>query len=286
MDEIDYSQYFKDGKITVHTLGAKQWGISVNCLIGCKNNCRYCYAERFAGLRGISPEEWACPKVKPKILEKQWKSGVEYMFPTAHDLFREFLEPCLQLCKNILRNRSTLVITTKPRLPVIEIFCEELKRYLSQITFRFTITSHNDDILRYWEPNAPLYDERVNAVKHAYEHEYKCTLSAEPFLSNPLPYFTELAPYVSEIWPGPMNGIPKDITSDARRDAETLYRPDHLLRLLKSLEKTPFAKKIHYKDAFIIRVYNAGLLKKEQALYYLHQKQYPKPVVGLSKFFK
>ncbi|KKK65407.1 hypothetical protein LCGC14_2974430, partial [marine sediment metagenome] len=70
------------------------------------------------------------------------------------------------------------------------------------IQFRFTITSIDNNLLSFWEPNAPLFEERLESLIHSFEKGYKTSISVEPFLDlDPFLLIDELAPFVTEsIW--------------------------------------------------------------------------------------
>jgi len=82
--------------------------------------------------------------------------------------------------------------------------------FKNQILFRFTIGACDDQILSYWEPNAPGYDERKQCLIHAYQAGFQTSVSAEPMLdsANIDPLFGDLLPYVTHsLWIGTMNHL-------------------------------------------------------------------------------
>ena len=144
------------------------------------------------------------------------------------------------------------MITTKPRLAVIKKIESEFSKYKDQIQFRFTITSSDNDLLKFWEPNAPLFVERLKSLQYAFEKGYKTSVSIEPFLDyDPKPLVTAVSPYVTEsIWLGIMNYIPRknlrkiDIPYyDSIREN---YGNEHLKEIYEKLNLSP---KIRWKDS-------------------------------------
>lgn len=137
------------------------------------------------------------------------------MFPTTHDITPDTVGYCVIALKNILRARNEVLITTKPSFESIQILLEELKKYKDQIQFRFTITSNNDKTLSYWEPGAPLFLERLSALRLAFNGGFKTSISIEPFLDmDPTPLIHLLSPYVNEtIWLGKLNYAKTDFNS-------------------------------------------------------------------------
>lgn len=192
------------------TSGTKEWADS-NCNIysGCSNNCSYCYAKKMAiRFKRKTNENWPVMELNEKAFRKGYsKRKGRIMFPTSHDITPETVNNCIIVLKKILRAGNEVLITTKPDPICIIRICDELRKYKSQIQFRFTITSINDDILKKWEPNAPLFEQRLHALKHAYIFGWKTSISMEPCLDkNPIPLIMKLSRFVSEsMWFGMLN---------------------------------------------------------------------------------
>lgn len=57
------------------TSGTKEWAdYNVNCIKGCYNNCRYCYAKVMAKRFGRSTDDtWKNMKIKKEMLSKDFK---------------------------------------------------------------------------------------------------------------------------------------------------------------------------------------------------------------------
>lgn len=194
------------------TLGTKEWADSnVNCYFGCSNDCRYCYAKKMAiRFKRKTEETWKLMEPNQKAIEKgYWKRKGRIMFPTSHDITLESLYDCLEVLKKLLNADNEILITTKPNLNCVKIICNEFFKKKHLIQFRFTITSLNNELLRFWEPNAPTFKERLKSLIHAHKMSYKTSISIEPFLDeNPFLLVDRLIPYVTEsIWIGKMNYI-------------------------------------------------------------------------------
>jgi len=216
------------------TRGTKEWSdYSANCINGCSNNCRYCYAKKMA-LRFKRKDEdtWKIMEIRPKDVNKKFRHRKgRFMFPTSHDITpdREVMEACFTMLEHILEPGNRVLITTKPHPKVIKELCRRFEKYKDQIQFRFTITSMNDKVLRFWEPNAPKFKNRLKSLKYAYDQGYETSISIEPMLEEPFELIDKLSPFVTgSIWLGIMNHI-------------------NMKKLL--LNETPFYKKIreiHY----------------------------------------
>jgi DNA repair photolyase len=84
--------------------------------------------------------------------------------------------------------------------------------------FRFTIGAMNNAILRFWEPGAPSFKERLDSLTYAFCSGYKTSVSIEPMLDsdNVLDLILTVEPFVTDsIWLGMMNHIRKNIVSDS-----------------------------------------------------------------------
>ena len=193
------------------TQGTKEWADwNLNIFKGCPNNCRYCYA-KFMALkfkRIKSEEEWQNPVVNKKVFfQKFRKRKGRGMFPTSHDITPSTFTHCGIILLRLLRAGNEVLITTKPNFSLIKPLCKILKPYKEQIQFRFTITSMNDKLLKYWEENAPNYESRKASLIYAFREGFKTSVSIEPYLDpNPIPLINDIWLYCTEsIWLGIMN---------------------------------------------------------------------------------
>ncbi|MFX0073726.1 MAG: hypothetical protein ACFFAO_21820 [Candidatus Hermodarchaeota archaeon] len=194
------------------TLGTKEWADSnVNCYFGCSNNCRYCYAKKIAiRFKRKTEDTWKIMDPNTKNIKKNYgKRNGRVMFPTSHDITKESLNGCLIVLNKLIKAKNKILITTKPVFEIIKKICHIFEKNKDLIQFRFTITSNNNNILKFWEPEAPKFEERIEALKYAYMYGYRTSISIEPFLDkNPIPLIRVLIPYVTEsIWIGKMNYI-------------------------------------------------------------------------------
>lgn len=244
------------------TSGTKEWADhNINCIYGCYNNCRYCYARMMAKRFGRSDDDsWKDMKINPNALNKKYgRFKGRVMFPSTHDIVNEvtIIEACCTVIKKLLNAGNQLLITTKPDPQVIDILMERFESYKEQIQFRFTITSLNNRLLKFWEPNAPSFDNRFIALKTSYEAGFKTSVSVEPFLDEvPQDLISEVFPYITEsIWVGPMNYIPKRIINDGYtkeyNDIKRISSYNNLLKIYEDLIDTPL---IRFKDSMLNRL--------------------------------
>jgi len=193
--------------------GTSEWSVkTINCCTGCSHDCRYCYAKGMAiRFRQVKHEEWQLERVRPKDVARQHKNyGGQVMFPSSHDITPNNIDACLEVLKNLLKSGNQVLVVSKPHIECIERICAELSDYKEQILFRFSIGACDDQILSYWEPNAPGYDERKQCLIYTYRSGFRTSVSVEPMLDSPNIdiLISELSPYVNHsLWIGTMNHI-------------------------------------------------------------------------------
>lgn len=216
----------------VHGVG--EWAKhSVNLQDGCENNCRYCYAKCMAiRFKRKTSQNWDKPDIRRKDIDKVYRTlEGRIMFPTTHDISRRNLEECISVLWKMLEAGNKVLIVSKPTMHCIPRLCSELGPYCHRILYRFTIGSSCDDTLRFWEPGAPSFSERLASLKWAYEQGFQTSVSAEPMLDthiNRVIHATK--PYVTDaIWLGRANRLRSIIAINCPNDDETKQRADELL---------------------------------------------------------
>ncbi len=221
------------------TLGTKEWADSnVNCYYGCSNNCKYCYAKKMAiRFKRKTENTWSIMESNQKAIKKGYsKRKGRIMFPTSHDITPESLSGCLIVLKKLLDANNEVLITTKPNLNCIKFICNSFYKKKDLIQFRFTITSFNNDLLSFWEPNAPLFEERIESLIHSYNTGYKTSISIEPFLDkDPFLLVDKLIPYVTEsIWIGKMNYVQtRNFTPEEKLYFKSIRKINNKVNLLR-----------------------------------------------------
>ena len=255
-----------DRKITA---GTKEWADhNINCIIGCQNDCRYCYAKLMAKrFRKGTYEAWSTMRIRQEVLNRSFgKMAGRIMFPTSHDLvdIPGIKEACFITLGKLLESDNEVLVTTKPRFSIIQQIDKLYSDYKDRLQFRFTITSADNNLLQFWEPNAPLFEERLKSLKYAFEKGYKTSVSVEPFLDRKLRVLIRMVePFCTEsIWIGKMNYIPSDssLSDDIQPfyvEIRRNYEISHLLEIYNDLR---ILKKIRFKDSMMIKLSNHGLI--------------------------
>lgn len=204
----------------VSLFGTNEWAVAtMNAFKGCDNGCHYCYAQanfsrydkEFAKVKDI-PVAKDLDKFKKDFQAKCRKAkGIgKVMFPSTHDITPLTLDYCIKALKHMLQfegNSFEFLIVTKPRIDCVERLCKELEGYTGRILFRFTIGSADDAVLKFWEPGASSFSERLECVKYAYNNGFKTSISIEPRLDdNTDAVIKAVYPFVTDaIWLGSAN---------------------------------------------------------------------------------
>lgn len=211
--------------------GTKEWAVQeINCCIGCSYGCRYCYARIKALKNGFiaSVDDWQNVRVIGRDAKREYPlySG-RVMFPSAHDIVPENVDACLTVLSELLAGGNQVLIVSKPDPDVISRICDEFDDYKSSLLFRFTITARDPDILAFWEPGAPGYRRRLDALKSAYDCGFETSVSVEPMLhiEDIRGLIDDLSPFVTHsIWLGLMNKINQRVEIDSARTKKEVER--------------------------------------------------------------
>ena len=217
------------GKKPRRKTGTREWAeVNKNIALGCEHNCQYCYARanalRFKRLD--KREDWDQMILNDRALsEKPKKVKGRIMFPTTHDITPKILTETICYLRGWLEAGNEILIVSKPHLQCITEICDYLREYKDQIVFRFTIGSMDGQVLKFWEPGAPSFIERFDALMYAYNQGYKTSVSCEPYLDNTIQRLVhKLLPYITDtIWIGKMNRISQRVSSKEWTEEEFEY---------------------------------------------------------------
>jgi hypothetical protein len=177
------------------------------------------------------------------------------MFPTTHDITPEVLEPCSAVLRNLLEAGNIVLLVSKPHSLCIASICWDFGKYKGQLLFRFTIGADDDRLLRYWEPGAPNYQERLSSLRLAYRKGFRTSVSIEPMLDSPniFRHVANLTPFVTDsIWIGKLNNIRSRVTANTPEDHAAIQRiengqtDDCIFEIYNSMKDNPLIK---WKDS-------------------------------------
>ena len=243
--------------------GTGEWATEDKDLYyGCKNNCRYGYCRytytvRLKKVTGKTKDNWTEMVFRENNFREKPKKVKGRLFCFAHhDITEDTVDKCIEYMRKWLEVSNEILIVSKPRIFCIRKICEELSQYMSQITFRFTIGSTCNEVLKFWERNAPSFEERLECLIYAYNAGYKTSVSAEPYLDATIESLvTTLMPYITDtIWIGKVNKLDQrldktDWTDKGDRYLEVLERMQTDEKVRELYEKFKDNPKIRFKDS-------------------------------------
>ena len=218
------------------SFGTHEWSAkTANFIGGCSNDCKYCYAKEM-GIRfkRKTADDWKEEVVNEKLLNQKVKRiDGTIMFPSSHDITPVNLHYSIQFLHNLLNAGNEVLIVTKPHIKVIEAICSEFTEFKDKIIFRFTIGSTNSEVLKFWEPGAPSYEERKESVIFAFGKGYQTSLSCEPFLDETIDELVEdLQEYITDtIWVGKANKLLGRLKLNGVTDFESIRKANELIEL-------------------------------------------------------
>jgi DNA repair photolyase len=241
---------FATGPKGPQSSGTKEWAVSsVNCCSGCSHDCRYCYARGMAvRFKQLKPEQWKEEKIRWKDVRKKY-AHIEgtVMFPSSHDITPKNLLACIIVLNKLLRAGNRVLVVSKPHLQCVKVICRAFEKYRDEIMFRFTIGACDNEVLSFWEPNAPKYEERKQALEHAFGKGFQTSVSAEPMLDPEHidDLVKDLLPFITNaMWIGKMNhtrniNIADEVVGEALRKIVEGQSDKNIMAIYDRLKSTP-----------------------------------------------
>jgi len=219
--------------------GTREWACkNINIIDGCAHDCRYCYAKEMAiRFKRTTVEGWRNETLRAEAVTAKYpRYEGTVMFPSAHDITPRNLDHAMLTLENLLEAGNEVLVVTKPHLSCVKRICTNFVQYKSQIEFRFTIGSSDSETLKFWEPGAPSFEERLAALKYAHRAHYKTSISCEPFFDEEIEdLIWLLEEYATHsIWVGMANSLSRRLTINGHVDAETLERVKYLKEVVYS----------------------------------------------------
>jgi DNA repair photolyase len=236
--------------------GTYEWSdVNMNCIAGCENGCRYCYAQsRKIQMRSMTPEtkdipverKWEAFETAFKLFHRKAKGKGTIMFPSTHDISPKTIAYCSIAMSFMLGyedNEYNLLIVSKPHLECIKKLCDTFKDHKDRITFRFSIGSADNKVLKFWETGATTFEERIACLKYAYNKGFKTSVSCEPMLDDNINAVVKAChKYVTgTIWLGNARKLAVRCKWNGFDDAETA----EAITALEALQTEAAAKKLY-----------------------------------------
>lgn len=235
--------------------GTKEWAEkNINLFTGkCVNGCIYCYASANITRYNQNPDFI----IKEELLDRNFKRrNYLTMYPSVHDIRPENIKQHIQFLTRFLESGSEILIVTKPHFSCVADLCFNLRSFKRQIEFRFTVGSSDSEVLNFYEPNAPDFNERVKSLVTAYFADYKTSISIEPMLDEHPEHVIERvhAFTTGEIWIGKMNHPKARLKLNGHLDKmdrvnqliEWQSNDENILRIVKKLSVFP---NVRWKDS-------------------------------------
>jgi DNA repair photolyase len=247
----------------------------------CKHACPYCYIgpmfKRFGHVCQPVPMEDMMP-VNQKTINKSWTPvsdlGQRKMvfFPSSSDIFVENAKDYVQVCLKILKSGHEVMFVTKPTLGSVRAIAHEMEQtgemdlFRSKMAIFITITTNDPKLLKYLEPNASSYPERLEVIIELRQRGFHVNIMMEPYFSDPLQMIKELESLMDQNDPNWVIAIGKlnygghmqlnpdpEVDCIIKNQLEKLYTPDNLLSLWEVVKNDP--------HLFFKKENNSALLK-------------------------
>jgi DNA repair photolyase len=248
--------------------GTREWAAhNINIQRGCEHGCLYCYAHADAKrFKRVSDETsdacWTAPVINRPFITSKMKQNLEgtIMFPTTHDITPLNIQECVLALETMLCAGNKVLIVTKSHLSCVKTICSsellKCEPYKSRVLWRFTIGAQCDDVLKFWEPHATFFQERLQCLAYAWAHGYKTSVSCEPLLTSSVPETRDmvetLRPFVNDaIWLGRANHLQSrlslncpgnDIVKQAGKTLEGIWDNERVRDLYSTFRDDPIIK--------------------------------------------
>ena len=174
-------------------------GLSVSS--ACSHFCRYCMVENKAAELGVPWRMKALP-LGPVLEAARAMSGETVQLPVTHDIVPTNVGAVAAVIAELLPRNNRVVVVTKP----FEVCVDKLTsafpsaRQSGALSFRVSVSSDDAELLRRWEPGAPLLEERMRVLKKLSAGGWRVGASIAPMLDipNAVRLFRSLEPYCTD----------------------------------------------------------------------------------------
>ena len=125
----------------------------------------------------------------------------------------------------------------------------------------------SSDILKFWEPRAPSFENRFKSLKYAYKLGFKTSVSCEPMLDCQIEkLINKILPYITEtIWIGNANFLIKRLKTNGVSDLETLQKANELVTWQSNKENI-----LKLFNLYILQINVASIIAEPIGWYVMH----------------
>lgn len=255
----------------IYDFGTHEWcNVTFNSSKSCEGGCLFCYAWIDAIFRGREGKD----DYGIKMLEKDewwqvWADREEkfiIMYPSIHDTnTKNMAQVFFNISLMMLAKNVYVLFVTKPNYTVMKLFAKLLYQYRDRIFFRLTMTTNDEEQLKFWEPNAPSFNDRLKSIKLLCKRGFQTSVSCEPmmppmmvgnYVESMIAYVDSILPYVQhEFWLGMMNHVPVEryhnapLTEEMRQKFASVtqyYTEANIVALVRHYHQHP---KIQWKES-------------------------------------
>jgi len=239
--------------------GTYEWAnMNANFIDGCMHDCKYCYSKSMAiRFKRKTSNTWKKEKLRKYSINQFKKYVGTIMCPSSHDIHPIHLKEALIFLEALMDSENKILVVSKPHIKCIKAICAKFKDNKDRMLFRFSIGSANSETLKFWEPGAPSFEERLKSLMYAYKNGFNTSISCEPMLDNDIDsVIKRVSPYVTDsIWLGKMNRLFSRLRINGINDKETITRAYQLINwqsdanIMRLYSKYKNNRKIKWKES-------------------------------------
>ena len=136
------------------------------------------------------------------------------MFPSSHDISSANVDTAIECLTEILKRENHALIVTKAQASAVNSIIRAmdssaLSPYKDKVSFRVTMGTADEILLRRFEPGAPDFHERFMVLRSLFMAGFQTSVSAEPLLGGVDTFndlYLRVKRYVTDtVWVGIMN---------------------------------------------------------------------------------
>jgi DNA repair photolyase len=238
------------------------FGFCINCYLGCKHGCHYCYsmdvthkqhtewinAKPRLQINDLLREDMETLKESPNLKMNIRDIMICSITDSYQPLEKEY-RLTREVVKTLITNDLPFTILTK-NVNVLEDI--DLFRGYGKCRVGLTIMTLDDEFRQKLEPNASPIEERINALKQLKDAGVSTYCSVEPIMpdkrSDPLAVVARVKEYVDLIEFGKWS-VKKDSQSNVENILGVKYNQDYYTDLFKQINEYCDTNNINYCHA-------------------------------------